>query len=202
MGHFLQDYLFLLLVGAAIGLVPFLLGKFFGKPVWGQLGLICCALGGLFHIGIPALLALGFAGAIFLTKEDLHMSHTGPYSSPKPAGFSRTTPAGGAQAPSALSIQCLSGPLKGRVYRLGTKGVTFGRDGSCTIHLPDGTPGVSRVHCCIRWEQGVPVLVDLNSSYGTFLADGKRLPPQYPTQVAAGTRFYLGNTGNLFQIII
>lgn len=68
---------------------------------------------------------------------------------------------------------------------------------------PKGNAGTySRRHACIRWQQGTPVLIDLGSSYGTYLADGKQLPPNYPEPVAAGTRFYLGNRGNLFQIIV
>ena len=46
------------------------------------------------------------------------------------------------------------------------------------------------------------MLIYLGSTYGTFLADGKQLPPNYPEPVAAGTRFYVGNKGNLFQIIV
>ena len=45
------------------------------------------------------------------------------------------------------------------------------------------------------------MLVDLGSSYGTYLGDGRQLPPNYPKHVTAGTRFYLDNTGDLFQII-
>lgn len=101
-----------------------------------------------------------------------------------------------------LAVQCLSGPLQGQTYRVGSAGVLFGRETGCGIRLPDGTPGVSRRHCCIRWQQGVPVLVDAGSSFGTFLASGKQLPPNYPEPVSAGTRFYLGNKENLFQLIV
>lgn len=101
-----------------------------------------------------------------------------------------------------LAVQCLSGPLQGQTYRVGSAGVQFGREAGCGIRMPDRTPGVSRRHCCIRWQQGIPVLVDVGSSFGTFLASGKQLPPNYPEPVSAGTRFYLGNKKNLFQLIV
>ena len=46
------------------------------------------------------------------------------------------------------------------------------------------------------------VVTDLNSTYGTFLGDGRRLPPNYPTQLAAGSRFYLADTNCLFQLTL
>ena len=60
----------------------------------------------------------------------------------------------------------------------------------------------SRHHCALRWQQGVPVLVDLGSAYGTYMGDGRRLPPNYPMNVGPGTRFYLSSPGNLFQITV
>ena len=106
------------------------------------------------------------------------------------------------QGRGSLAIRCLSGPMQGQTFPVGLAGVHFGRETGCQVRFPDGAPGVSRRHCCLRWEQGSPVLVDLGSTYGTFLADGRQLPPNYPTPVAAGTRFYLANTGNLFQLTV
>lgn len=103
---------------------------------------------------------------------------------------------------SGLAIQCLSGPLQGQTYRIGSEGIVLGRAVSCGIRFPEGTPGVSSRHCCIRFDQGVPVLIDLHSTYGTRLANGKKLPPDYPERVGAGTRFYLGTSENLCQIIL
>lgn len=102
----------------------------------------------------------------------------------------------------SLAVQCISGPLQGQTYPVRGNELLFGREAACAVRMPDGTPGISRRHCCIRWQQGMPMLIDLSSSYGTFLADGKKLPPEYPEPVAAGTRFYLGNRGNMFQIIV
>lgn len=101
-----------------------------------------------------------------------------------------------------LAVQCVAGALQGQTYPIRGGEIVFGRDPVCMVRMPEGTPGVSRRHASIRWQQGIPVLVDLGSSYGTYLADGKQLPPNYPEPVAAGTRFYLGNRGNLFQVIV
>ncbi len=88
------------------------------------------------------------------------------------------------------------------MYNVGREGLMFGRDSDCAVRFSPDTRGISRHHCAIRWQQGIPVLVDLNSAYGTFLGDGRKLPPSYPTAVAAGSRFYLAAPSNLFQITI
>lgn len=102
---------------------------------------------------------------------------------------------------SYLGIQCLTGPLQGQTYHVTQNGISIGTDVGCTIRFPVGTPGVSHRHCEIRWQQGVPVLIDLGSSYGTILADGKRLPPHNPERIAAGTRFYVGGKTILLQVV-
>lgn len=112
------------------------------------------------------------------------------------APYYETTPQG------SLTLTCLAGPLKGQSYNVGREGLIFGRDMDCTVHFPAETRGISRHHCALRWQQGVPVLVDLGSAYGTFLGDGKQLPRNYPTAIGPGTRFYLATPANLFQISI
>ena len=78
----------------------------------------------------------------------------------------------------AVQVQCINGPMQGQTFSLGPQGLWFGRDAACAVRFPDGTPGISRVHCRLGWDRGVPVLVDLNSRFGTFLVSGKQLPPQ------------------------
>lgn len=106
-----------------------------------------------------------------------------------------------AAAGSYLGVQCLSGPLQGQTYNIPQTGMLIGTEVDCAMRFPTGTPGVSRHHCEIRWMQGVPVLIDLGSTYGTTMGDGKRLPPRNPERIAAGTRFYVGGAGILLQII-
>lgn len=196
MGTFFVVLLVSLIFGAVIGLVPFFVGRYMRKPELGQLGMLCCAISALLHLSLPILLAIAFTISIFLVKQDIRIPGRGGSLPPPEPGF----PQSGALPSGSLNLVCLSGPLKGRAYRIGANGLTFGRDGSCAVRFPANAPGISRLHCCIRWQQGQPVLVDLNSAYGTFLGDGRQLPPNYPMQLAAGSSFFLGGSENRFQI--
>lgn len=198
MGDFFVAVLVRLIVGAVIGLVPLFVGRYMRKPELGQLGMLCCAVSALLHLSLPILLAVAFTIAIFLVRQDIRIpGRGGDPPPPEPACRQGGDPPSG-----SLKLTCLSGPLKGRAYRIGANGLTFGRDGSCAVRFPANAPGVSRLHCCIRWQQGRPVLVDLNSAYGTFLGDGRKLPPNYPMQLTAGSSFYLGSGENRFQITL
>jgi len=194
MGSFIAWYLIMLICGALIGLIPYGMGRYLNKPRFGQLGLILCAISALLHPAIPLVLAIGFVIAMFLMRQDIR--HPG-YGTPRyypPAGRPVYTPAPGSQ------LICLAGPLKGQVYAIGTVGLTIGRDNGCTVRIPDHTPGISRCHCSIRFQQGGLVLVDMNSAYGTFLGNGTRLPQNYPMQLSSGSRFYLGSPNIMFEI--
>lgn len=111
---------------------------------------------------------------------------------PKKAGF---YPMGG------LFVQCVSGPLQGQLYPVGRE-LIFGRQSNCTVRMPDGTPGLSGRHCALRVNPGGGVMLeDLNSSYGTFLADGRRLTPNYPEPIATGASFYLASPQLMFRLV-
>lgn len=185
----------LMLAGALFGLLPLLLGRYFNRPGLGKLGMLCCTLSGLLP-GLELIVAIGFVLAIFIKKTDFDW----PQRNPAPPVQYRhvSQPVQG----NTLYVNALSGPLRGQSYPLGQSGLLFGCDPSCAVRFQPGTPGVSHQHCCIRWQQGVPVLMDLNSTYGTFMGDGRKLPPNYPTQLSAGTRFYLGDPNCLFQVIL
>lgn len=182
----------LLLSGALLGLIPYLIGRYTGKPALGKLALICCTLSGVIFMQVPA--AIGFSIAAIVKKEDYRRA--GSQTPARPAPRPQAAAAGG------LYLSCLSGPLRGQVYPVGAEGLMLGRDASCAVRFPDGTPGISGRHCCIRWQQGVPVLIDLGSTYGTFQGDGRKLPPNYPVQLGAGSRFYLANNSCLFQMTL
>lgn len=194
MGSFIAWYLIMLVCGALIGLIPFGVGRYLNKPRLGQLGLIFCAISALIHPAIPLPVAIGFIIAMFICKRDIGYPRYAPSADSGPLW----------QAPrssySHIQLACLSGPLKGQVYTIGSAGLTIGRDNGCVVRLPGNTPGISRCHCCIRFQQGDLVLVDLDSAYGTFLGNGTRLPPNYPMQLGTGSRFYLGSSNVLFEI--
>lgn len=68
----------------------------------------------------------------------------------------------------------------------------------CHVLYYDGTPGVSRFHCTLVWDdvRDVFVLADMNSSCGTFPKNGMRLTPGKLYYLKAGESFYLGDMNN------
>lgn len=196
MGAYLVVLFASVVVGAVMGLIPYFLGCYMGKRELGQLGFICCALTGLIHWGLPFLVAFCFVFAIFLMKDDISIRKK---RAPVQPDVAFAAPAGRS---GSMTLNCLSGPLKGQRYAIGAGGLMFGRDNDCHVRFPPETPGISRHHCCIRWQNGVPVLIDLNSTYGTFLADGRQLMPNNPVRLMSGSRFLLGSGGCQFQVIM
>lgn len=203
MGFFLGLGIWVASIGfsALLGLIPYNVAKSQGKPNMARWAMFWCIVSGfLFFFGtIPII--IGFVIAAFASQFDMRpfgnkgRARQTEYYQPQPQ------PVYPDQAAIAgLCLKCLSGPLKGRSYNIGRAGLTFGRDVDCAIRFPNDTPGISRHHCTINWQQGTLVLIDLGSSYGTFQGDGRKLPPNYPVNLAPGSRFYLANPANLFQI--
>jgi len=99
-----------------------------------------------------------------------------------------------------LAAVCITGPMQGQSFQIGSHGLYFGRTPDCAVRFPDGTPGVSGRHCCLTWGQNGLLITDLGSRHGTFLSDGRQLMPNNPQPIAMGTRFSLGSHNVLFQI--
>lgn len=79
--------------------------------------------------------------------------------------------------------------------------VYFGRNRQAVqICFPDGTGGISWIHCKISWQDGRLILVDLGSTYGTYLGDGQRLAPNVPYLLQNQTVICLGGMANQFYI--
>lgn len=100
------------------------------------------------------------------------------------------------------SARCLAGPLQGQMFPIPSEGLLFGRDSSCRVLFPNDTPGVSQRHCLLTVEQGVPTLTDLGSSYGTILADGRKLHPMYPQAIGTNVHFYVGSQNIVFDVCL
>lgn len=91
----------------------------------------------------------------------------------------------------------------GMVVQLHRQPVQIGRDSAtCRLVYQDGTPGVSSRHCQIYFDEpgGVFVVTDLNSTYGTFLADGTRIAPNTPVRLPAKSAVYLGEVSNTIYL--
>ena len=105
-------------------------------------------------------------------------------------------------APSPV-LRSLSPQHGGMVVQLHHQPVQIGRDSAtCRLVYQDGTPGVSSHHCQVYFDEreGVFVVTDLNSTYGTFLAGGQRIPPQTPTKLPPKSSFYLGEVDNTVYV--
>ena len=102
----------------------------------------------------------------------------------------------------AVSIKCISGEFAGGVFPLGeNENIVIGRDNSCNIRLDGNTPKVSRRHCMVSCQGGIVWITDLGSSFGTYLADGTRIPPSQRTQIGRGTEFSVGSDNVRFCIM-
>lgn len=88
----------------------------------------------------------------------------------------------------------------GRIYPVPQEGVTIGREPDNSIRFPAQTPGVSRHHVRIFWQDGQLRLVDLNSSNGTYLNRGGRIPPMQSVPLNSGDMIYLGERKNAFEL--
>lgn len=106
-----------------------------------------------------------------------------------------------AQVNSIISVKCLQGVLEGQMFGLNNQGqIIFGRTAESTVRFSDSARGISGKHCEIKIKEGIPVLIDRGSTYGTFLSDGTKLTPNAPCRIKNGMKFYLGSKDNLFEI--
>lgn len=99
------------------------------------------------------------------------------------------TPAAANSRP--VRATCMTGTCKGQ-SAVG-EAIYIGRDPSlCQLVLPN-VPGVSKVHCMLH-SNGTNIEVrDLNSSYGTFLANGTRLESDKSIFLQGSSTIYLGS---------
>lgn len=120
-----------------------------------------------------------------------------------PSGsVSGSAPAGRGGNP---AVRSLSPQHNGASFPLNGKQILIGRNkASCTVVFGEKTPGVSSRHCSLAYDNasGDFILTDLNSTYGTFLANGQKLMPQTPYHLRVGEQFYLGGDANSLRVEI
>lgn len=74
--------------------------------------------------------------------------------------------AGGSKTPALRGfLVVMKGAEKGTRYPVYETPTTIGRSPECTVNLPDQQ--VSRLHCAIEWDQGVPTVVHQSSTSST-----------------------------------
>ena len=131
-----------------------------------------------------------------------------PYPVQMPQHVTPTMPAPPAPAPvspsqkdSGLRIQCLSGAFEGRRFAVGPQ-MRLGRDPARNdLVFPASTHGVSGAHCVLSSRGNSLVLKDVGSSYGTFLANGRRLAAGEEAEIREGDRFWLGSERESFVVV-
>lgn len=110
--------------------------------------------------------------------------------------------AAAAPAPAGTAFYTLVGQTgvhAGRRYPIG-KELRMGRGGSNDVSFPEGTPGISGSHCMLIPRGSSVYVVDLGSTYGTFLSNGTKLPSNQKQPLSKGDSFYLGSNKQLFRI--
>ncbi|MCR5236295.1 MAG: FHA domain-containing protein [Lachnospiraceae bacterium] len=83
--------------------------------------------------------------------------------------------------------------------------ILIGRDrANCKVVFNEGTVGVSGRHCSISYDAdtGKFVLIDLRSTYGTYLINGEKLIGDKYYYLRSGEGFYLGDRSNSFRVEI
>jgi len=88
-----------------------------------------------------------------------------------------------------VTLRTISGPAAADRDVPPDQRITIGRSVSCDLCLLDGT--VSREHAALTWSGDRGIVVDLNSSRGTFL-NGIKLESQVPTAIAPGDLLTIG----------
>src|SRR5438552_18373884 len=106
---------------------------------------------------------------------------------PLPAGARSSGPAGRpSQAGPLANLLVKGGALKGQRFQIRTPVVNIGRADYNDIVLPDGS--VSSAHAKLQRREGIWVLVDLESTNGTFV-DGERVQGDMAIAPGATVRF-------------
>ena len=148
------------------------------------------------YINYILLIVLGWAFLLFIMRKSIVQvieANRGAAAARRPAASPGVA--------KSLTVKALSGPLAGRQFTVGSSGsLTFGRSKANQVCFPADTKGVSSVHCEIQFRNGSPVLIDRNSTYGTFLDSGKKLEPNAGVRLENHGRFYLGGKSNLFSV--
>lgn len=121
-------------------------------------------------------------------------NYTRPLDTPAVAPITPVTPQ------TSAKIIAIGGTLNGKRYSV-SGSVKFGRDASqCAVNFPINTQGVSGVHCEVVFDGNTCYVKDLNSSYGTFTLDGRKLAPGVAQILQSGDKFYLATPENTFEV--
>lgn len=96
----------------------------------------------------------------------------------------------------------LDGYFKGKEFPLEKEMYIGRREDVCKVVFPSHMPGVSGMHCIIKWDASKMrcVLRDLNSTYGTRNLGGKPYPKDTDIELNEGEGFIVGDD-NVFVVL-
>lgn len=101
---------------------------------------------------------------------------------------------------SGIRLQGTGGRFEGRRFAVNGR-IRIGRDPSRNdLVYPQGSQGISGVHCEIHIREGKLYLCDMGSTYGTFLG-GRKIPARQMILLQAGDTFSLGSPKESFTIV-
>ena len=106
----------------------------------------------------------------------------------------------GATAPVLYGVQ---GTYGDQTLELGDAPLYLGRHSAvANLVFPESDVAISKRHCVVRWDEAEQafVLQDCYSTNGTYLEKGERLEPGKDYRLPPGQRFYLGDTGAMFEV--
>lgn len=99
----------------------------------------------------------------------------------------------------ATGLECVQGVFAGKRIPI-LQEYHLGVDASkCHIVFPLGTPGISRVHLRVWSANGQIMVMDMNSTYGSFI-NGKKLTAGLVYTLPLGSTLYLGG-GQIFRAV-
>jgi hypothetical protein len=113
----------------------------------------------------------------------------------------RQMPAFNAGAPKLIGI---SGYFAGRVVDLSQGHIAIGRDPqSAQLAYPSSKSRISRRHCIVQYEENSRrFIIEDTSTNGTYIYPQKRLKQGQPVYLEPGTRFYLGEPKEQYELKI
>ena len=100
------------------------------------------------------------------------------------------------------SVRSLSLQHGGKLVHIRNNTVYIGRSSDNNIIFSENTAGVSAHHCCVSWDTETQdyIIIDMYSTYGTFLENGYKLEAKTPYHLKNGDRFYLGERENMLLL--
>ncbi len=164
-----------------------------GLPLWAIIAIIAAVV----VIAVVVILA------IVLSKKK-----SAPAAQPAPAAPAAPVYAPPQQRPAQPTrtggVRSLSPQHRGTRVSVGQQPIVLGRGQDCAVVYQSNTPGVSGHHCQLAWDSasGDFILTDLQSTYGTYLANGQKLTPNMAYRLRSGDQFYLGERSNMLQVSV